>query len=249
MHARLTLPAALLAISLPVAGCGSEPDRPPQPARPAGADPAVVLKVGDPLAEADAFIASQTIDKSNPAWRTRLPLPPVFGWPADKKVLWTIDTNKGRLVAELWPKAAPHHASNVVYLARLGFYDGLVFHRIIQGFMAQGGCPLKNGGGSTGYGLPLEARTSVPHDRRGILSAARTAFPNSANSQFFITFGPTPGLNPVPRMPGREGYSVFGAVVEGLDGTLAAIEAVGAPSDPGTPREPVLIEKTYVEIR
>lgn len=244
---RLPSIACVLAASLTSAGCGDQPAAPPS--GPAPGAQAVTLRVGDPLAEADAFIASQKIDRNDPTWRTHLPRPPIFGWPQGKKVAWVIDTNKGRMVAELWPQAAPHHASNVVYLSRLGFYDSLIFHRVIQGFMAQGGCSIRNGGGSTGYSLPLEAKTSVPHDRRGILSAARTGQPNSANSQFFITFAPATGLNPVPGRPGGEGYTVFGALIEGADSTLAAIEALGMPGDPGTPREPIVIEKTYVEVR
>ena len=113
--------------------------------------------------------------------------------------------------------------------------------------MAQGGDPLGSGGGGTGYSLPLEAKRSVKHDRAGMLSAARTNDPNSANSQFFITFTPQPGLD-VGGVPGSAGYSVFGAVADGM-ATVRALEAAGAPNDPGTPRETLFIEKTYIDVR
>lgn len=239
-------------VALLLAGCG-EGD--PATGQPAGAAPGAAgegfgeppLPEGDPIAEADRFIAEKAIDRSQPGWKTRLPKPPVFGYPKDKRVLWVLDTNKGRITAELWPGVARHHVSSVVYLTRLGFYEGLKFHRVIQGFMAQGGDPLGSGGGSTGYSLPLEAKRLVKHDRAGILSAARTSDPNSANSQFFITFRPQPGLD-VGGMPGSAGYTVFGAVVDGM-GAVQALEAAGAPRDPGTPREPLWIEKAYVQVK
>lgn len=202
----------------------------------------------DVVAQADAFIAKSKIGTTAEGWRTRLPKPPTFTFAKGRKVRWVLETSKGRVVAELDEGVAPAHVSNIVYLTRLKFYDGLTFHRVIKGFMAQGGCPLGNGGGNPGYGLPLEVRPDVKHTKAGQLSTARSSLPNSDGSQFFITFGPAPGLDHVPGVPGREGYTLFGEVVEGLD-VVRAIEAAGAPGDPGTPRERLEIRKASIELK
>ncbi len=112
------------------------------------------------------------------------------------------------MVIELRPDLAPSHVERMKELAREGFYDGIVFHRVIDGFMAQVGCPKGNGTG--GSDKPdLKAEFSQEKHVRGTVSAARSANPNSANSQFFICFGEAPWLN------GQ--YSVFGQVIEGMD--------------------------------
>lgn len=241
--------AVLLGAAAALAGCGK------------GEEPReeeVAPHVGDPIAEADAFIAKKGIDRSFTDWRLRVPRPPRLGFPTDRHVHWVLDTNKGRIVAKLWHEVAPLHVSAFVVLTRLGFYDGLLMHRVVQGFVAQGGCPLsvlapaRAGQGALGWGLPLELRPDVKHDRAGLLSTARTDAPNSDANQFFITFGPTPLLDPVPGNPDRRGYTLFGEVVEGMD-AVRAMEAVGAP--PGVPmhmqkpRERIVITKATVELR
>ncbi|MEQ8164845.1 peptidylprolyl isomerase [Pelagibacterium sp.] len=119
-----------------------------------------------------------------------------------------METSKGKVVIELRPDLAPGHVDRMKELAREGFYDGIVFHRVIDGFMAQVGCPKGNGTG--GSDKPdLKAEFSQEKHVRGTVSAARSANPNSANSQFFICFGEAPWLN------GQ--YSVFGKVIEGMD--------------------------------
>ena len=107
----------------------------------------------------------------------------------------------------LRPDLAPGHVARIKELARQGFYDGVVFHRVIEGFMAQGGDPTGTGAG--GSGKKLKAEFSAEPHVRGTLSMARTNDPNSADSQFFICFGPTPFLD------GK--YTVWGKVVEGMD--------------------------------
>jgi peptidylprolyl isomerase len=119
-----------------------------------------------------------------------------------------MDLEDGRVVIELRPDLAPKHVARIKELTREGFYDGIVFHRVIPGFMAQSGDPTGTGtGGSDKPDLPAEF-SNEPFTR-GTLGMARTSNPNSANSQFFINFGPTPHLN------GQ--YTVWGQVVEGMD--------------------------------
>ena len=128
-----------------------------------------------------------------------------FEKPEDTLVL---ETSKGQVVIELRPDLAPNHVARIKELAREGFYDGVVFHRVIDGFMAQTGDPTGTGtGGSDKPDLKAEF-SSEPHVR-GTVSAARTANPNSANSQFFICFDRAPWLD--------KQYSVWGTVVEGMD--------------------------------
>jgi peptidylprolyl isomerase len=118
-----------------------------------------------------------------------------------------IELKTGKVYIELLPKLAPKHVARVKTLARQGFYDGIVFHRVIKGFMAQTGDPTGTGTGGSKLGsLPAEF-TPTPFER-GTVGAARSQDPNSANSQFFICFTHTPFLN------GQ--YTVWGRVVEGM---------------------------------
>jgi len=119
-----------------------------------------------------------------------------------------LDITSGCVVIELLPKLAPGHTKRIATLVKDKFYDGIVFHRVIDGFMAQAGDPT--GTGSGGSDLPdLEAEFSSEPFARGVLGMARTQNPNSANSQFFIVLAPASHLN------GQ--YTVFGKVVEGME--------------------------------
>jgi peptidylprolyl isomerase len=119
-----------------------------------------------------------------------------------------IDLKSGPVVVKLRPDLAPKHVARVKELANRGFYDGIVFHRVIPGFMAQTGDPT--GTGTGGSDLPnLQAEFSAESHKRGTLSMARSGSPNSANSQFFICFDDAPHLN-------RQ-YTVWGEVVEGME--------------------------------
>ena len=119
-----------------------------------------------------------------------------------------IETTKGRVVIEMRPDLAPQHVERIKTLAREGFYDGIAFHRVIDGFMAQTGCPYGTGTGGSSYGnLPAEFNAE-PHVR-GTGSMARAASPDSANSQFFIMFDDGDFLN------GQ--YTVFGRVISGME--------------------------------
>lgn len=128
---------------------------------------------------------------------------------ADPENTLLIDLSTGgRVVIEMLPEIAPKHVARIKELARAGFYDGIVFHRVIDGFMAQTGDPTGTGTGGSGRGkLPAEF-SKVPFER-GVVGMARTRDPNSADSQFFIMFAPAPHLN------GQ--YTVWGRVVEGME--------------------------------
>jgi peptidylprolyl isomerase len=120
----------------------------------------------------------------------------------------TLETTQGPVVIELRPDLAPKHVERIKTLVREGFYDGIVFHRVIDGFMAQTGCPDGTGMGGSDYpNLPAEFN-SEPHVR-GTVSAARAQNPNSANSQFFICFDDARFLD--------KQYSVWGKVIEGME--------------------------------
>ena len=122
----------------------------------------------------DAFIAKEEIDREDPSWRQTLDRPPQLEFDAAKKYCWVLETNKGEMKFELFPDIAPMHVSSTIYLTRLGFYDGLNFHRIIKRFMAQGGDPLGSGKGNPGYRLDGEftKQHKGKHARVGALSAA-----------------------------------------------------------------------------
>ena len=127
---------------------------------------------------------------------------------ADKANTLLLDTKNGQVTIELLPKVAPNHVKRIKMLANSGFYDGLKFHRVIDGFMAQTGDPRGNGTG--GSDEPnLKAEFSNTRFERGTLGMARSQSPNSANSQFFIMFAPAPHLN------GQ--YTVFGQVTDGMN--------------------------------
>ena len=199
---------------------------------------APAAKGGDAaIAAIDEQIAAAKVDKSGANWRTALtqPRPPAFD--VKKEYLLHIVTNKGPVDIRLMPEVAPMHVTNFIYLARLGFFDGLSFHRVITGFMAQGGDPLGNGMGGPGYQFAGETSPAVKHDRPGLLSMAN-AGPGTDGSQFFLTFVPTPWLD------GR--HTIFGEVVAGME-TLKALEAAGSQS--GRTSEALSMTTVTVEAR
>lgn len=122
-----------------------------------------------------------------------------------------LQTDHGRIVIQLYPQYAPKNVNNFVFLASKGFYDGVPFHRVIPDFMAQTGDPTGTGAGGPGYNnIPLEVSSSpLRYDKPGVVGVARTQVPDSAGSQFFITFVPTPALD--------NGYTIIGQVIVGMD--------------------------------
>ena len=199
--------------------------------------PTAPAKSSDPIAEIDKFIADQKIDKTNAKWKESLPKPPKLTFPADKTYTWVLQTNKGTMKLKLMPAVAPMHVSSTIYLTRLGFYDGIIFHRVIPGFMAQGGDPMGVGMGGPGYKYEGEFADSAKHDKAGILSMAN-AGPGTDGSQFFITFGATPHLN------GR--HTVFGELTEGQD-VLKKLESAGSPT--GKTGEKLEIVKATIDVK
>ena len=149
--------------------------------------------------------------------------------------------NGGVMKAELFPEIAPNSVNNFISLVKKGFYDGLIFHRVIPGFMIQGGCPQGTGMGGPGYSIKGEFasngfKNDLVHDR-GVLSMARTMAPNSAGSQFFIM------VEKAPHLDGD--YAAFGKITEGMDVADKIVSVKRDWSD--RPREDQRILKATVE--
>ena len=197
-------------------------------------------KMGDSdpaIAAIDAQIAKVKVDKMQRDWKSHVPKPEKVTFDPKHTYFWVLDTTKGQMEIKLFPKVAPMHVTSTIYLTRMGFYDGVVFHRVIQGFMAQGGDPTGTGSGGPGYKYDGEFAPDGPkHDKAGILSMAH-AGPGTDGSQFFITFGPTPHLNNV--------HTVFGEVVKGMD-ALKKLEASGSQS--GKTSEKLEIVKATIRV-
>ncbi len=147
----------------------------------------------------------------------------------------------GQIKAELYPQIAPESVNNFIHLINENFYDGLIFHRVIKGFMIQGGCPNGNGMGGPGYQIKGEFtsngfKNELKHDK-GVLSMARANHPDSAGSQFFLMHKNSPHLDGM--------YAGFGKVIEGLDLVDAIADIATDFSD--KPLEDVVIESVTVD--
>jgi cyclophilin family peptidyl-prolyl cis-trans isomerase len=163
------------------------------------------------------------------------PMPPSGALDTSKAYRARFKTERGEIVAELYAAQAPLTVENFVNLARAGFYDGTTFHRVIPGFMAQGGDPTGTGRGGPGYQFGDEFSPELRHDGPGVLSMAN-AGPGTNGSQFFLTFDATPHLN--------DKHSVFGRVVEGLDVLRSLRERdPGRDSNPGDRIDTIEIEE------
>lgn len=188
------------------------------------------------LDEITRFIETQSIDTDDAGWRTGLPKPPLFNFDPERKYYWELQTNLGHIIIRLMPDTAPMHVSSTIYLILLGFYDNLVFHRVISDFMAQGGCPLGSGTGGPGYVYDGEFGAGIRHDKPGLLSMAN-AGPGTDGSQFFLTFVATPWLD------GK--HTIFGEVIGGFD-IVRALEQRGSQS--GKPSEDLAMMKSKVRV-
>lgn len=187
----------------------------------------------------DKFLAKKKVDKKADDWRLRVTEPETLPFEPEHVYTWHLATTEGELALELLPAVAPKHVSSILYLTRLGFYDGLTFHRVIPGFMAQGGCPKGDGTGSPNYKMSGEFDPDVKHDAKGVLSTANEqGNPKSDGSQFFITFAPTPHLD------GK--HTIAGRVTSGME-TLGKLEAQGsAPA--GKTKQRLGIERAWITV-
>ena len=189
------------------------------------------------MIQIDKMIADAKVDKSKPGWRTSLTRPSMATFDSTHSYYARMVTNKGPIRIKFLPDVAPMHVTSFIYLTRLGFYDGLKFHRVITGFMAQGGCPLGTGTGNPGYEFAGEFKPEVKHTKGGLLSMAN-AGPGTDGSQFFLTFVPTPWLD------GK--HTIFGEIVDGMD-VMKKLEAAGSQS--GKTSEPLKMEKVTIEVK
>ena len=147
-----------------------------------------------------------------------------------------VQTNQGAFSIELFEDKAPKTAQNFIDLTEKGFYDGIVFHRVISGFMIQGGCPSGTGTGGPGYNIPDEFHPELTHTEEGILSMAN-AGPNTGGSQFFITLDATSWLD------GK--HAVFGKVVDGMYVVRAIGGTATGPGD--RPMQEVVMESVKIQ--
>jgi peptidyl-prolyl cis-trans isomerase B (cyclophilin B) len=153
-----------------------------------------------------------------------------------KKYQVVLDTTEGKITLDLLPDLAPGHVKNLLALTKIGYYDGLTFHRVIGGFMIQGGCPEGTGTGGPGYTIPAEFN-ATSHEA-GVVSMARTSDPNSGGSQFFICLGKHTHLD-------RQ-YTAFGRTADA--DSLSVVQKIGkVPTDRNDrPNKPVKINKATV---
>ena len=168
-------------------------------------------------------------------WKLKLQKPALMTFDSDKDYFWLLETSKGLIRVKLMTDVAPMHETSTIFLTKKGFYDGISFHRVIPGFMAQGGCPLGTGSGGPGYKYDGEFKPNVKHDRPYLLSMANGG-PGTDGSQFFLTFKATPWLD------GK--HTIFGEIVSGQD-VMKKLEAAGTPK--GTPKERLQIIKAHIE--
>lgn len=203
--------------------------------------PAVILN-GQPLPQVpddyalwDQFVGSQ-IALADLAER-QYDAPPPMTIDPEKTYIATIELENGEtVVIELLTQSAPETVNNFVFLANEGWFDGVTFHRVIPGFMAQTGDPTGLGVGDPGYSIPDEFDPELSHDGPGVVSMANSG-PNTGGSQFFITYGPATHLD------GR--HAIFGRVIEGME----AVDALTPrdPQDPAAPDGDVITTITTIE--
>ncbi|MBW2421049.1 MAG: peptidylprolyl isomerase, partial [Deltaproteobacteria bacterium] len=178
-------------------------------------------------------------DKNQELWRTALPGPATPSFTPGRTYYWSVVTNLGPMKLELLDDVAPQHVASLIYLARVGFYDTTVFHRVVEDFMAQGGSTTsyvaeEQYDHSPNYAMYGEYDGAVSHDVRGTLSTAN-AGEGTDSSGFFVTFVPTTHLDGL--------HTISGRMVDEQDSkdTLSAIEALAVPDEIGTPTGPIQI--------
>jgi peptidyl-prolyl cis-trans isomerase A (cyclophilin A) len=236
-----TPPAETKPAEAPAPPAATPPAATPPPAEPPPAEPAPAAAPAPTPAPAAKPPVAKAPDAPAPA-------------PKPTRLLARFQTSQGNFTAELNEKEAPGTVANFAGLAsgekewthpgtgakqKKPYYDGLTFHRIIDGFMIQGGDPLGTGTGGPGFTIKDEYN-SLKHDEAGTLAMARTPAPDSAGSQFYINVAPTPFLDGQ-----RPPYVVFGKIVEGMDVVLKIGKTPTMPGD--RPATPVVINKVTIE--
>ncbi len=193
----------LLLLTMPLTACGSQPEETP--------DIQETEETGEDVGEGEEL-----------QWDS----PPEFSLDLEKVYIATLITEKGEVIIELFSQGAPITVNNFVFLAEQGFYDGTTFHRVLPGFMAQGGDPTGTGGGGPGYRFEDEIIHGVTFNQEGLLAMANSG-PGTNGSQFFITYGATLHLNGL--------HTIFGKVIEGMDvvNALTPRDPAAAPDFPG----------------
>ncbi|MCC6492929.1 MAG: peptidylprolyl isomerase [Pirellulales bacterium] len=243
---RTTRRTALLTISAAAAAllsaCAASPSPTPAPTTPPKAAPPPPAKPS-PVAQQNQPAPSKTVgaaSKDN-VTKKQYSAPPENKLDPNKQYFANMQTSLGNLRIQLFTKEAPTTANNFVFLAREGFYDGVVFHRVIKNFMIQGGDPTGTGTGGPGYRFKDELPTTLDYEP-GILAMAN-AGPNTNGSQFFIMDGDLRGKLP-------KNYSIFGKVVEGQD-VVQKIASVpvkaNAQGESSSPQTPVRIETVTID--
>lgn len=234
IRVRMLLIPSLALIAAASIACSSSPE-------PAAAPPPAVAPVPPPTAVLAA--PAQTAVSAPPAskvlsWSS----PPAMEIDVSKNYTAVFELEKGgKFTVELYAKEVPNTINSFVFLSRQGFYDGVTFHRVLEGFMAQGGDPTGTGTGGPGYKFDNEIHPDLRHDSTGILSMANSGVRNGRGtngSQFFITFLPTPALDGHGKdcaAPRTSCHTVFGKVIEGMDVvnniSLRNPQAAGTPGD------------------
>jgi peptidyl-prolyl cis-trans isomerase B (cyclophilin B) len=165
-------------------------------------------------------VDKKMVDKTDPDWKSNVTAPEMMTFEPGKTYTWVLETNIGSMTFRLFHEESPMHVNSTIYLTELGFYDDVIFHRVIPGFMAQGGDPTGTGRGGPDYKYAGEFAPGLSHTKPGLLSMAN-AGPGTDGSQFFITFLPTPFLD------GK--HTIFGELTSGAE-ILAALEARGSRS-------------------
>ena len=183
------------------------------------------------IAAVDAQIASAKIDKTAERWKERLPKPAQVSFTTGKKYVWVLETNKGPIEVQLFADSAPMHVTSTIYLTNLGFYERVIFHRVITGFMAQGGCPNGTGTGGPGYRFDDELTGEETYPA-GTLAMAN-AGPDTNGSQFFIVLADS-------QLP--PAYTVFGSVDAAGLAVAREIEKDGNGADGVAPASDVVIK-------
>jgi cyclophilin family peptidyl-prolyl cis-trans isomerase len=259
--------AALLLVTLTACGRSDEPTPAPTTAAAATAATATMAAGDSPIVAVDPVVkltATPAADTANAAALPTAPppvienpgpagklapaerdamydAPPEFVLDPDSYYYATIKTNRGDIKVQLFADRAPNAVNSFIFLAREGFYDNTTFHRVLDGFMAQGGDPTGTGGGGPGYMFDNESYPGLVFDQAGLLAMANSG-PDTNGSQFFITFGPADWLD--------GGYTIFGKVIEGEDvlGRLTRRDPDAAPDFAGDTIYTVIVEELDTSI-